>query len=194
MVRASATLRFKLWVYFCSLDCKKWIGVTSLLSMQVLSLSFFIFYELTLPLLHKWLILSRLACWLSLTAILSFPLLLLHQQPLSLLKSTFIIYKRCNYHNYQLWLFFYLNYIENILYALIVLCIDGTVAQLATIITILGIKLVYFKNYIKKIEILKILTLMLFFASVLVACEMAETYSNSAMQGMAAALLLVIAV
>ena len=158
-----------MWIYFCILDSKKWIAITSLLTMQLLSVSFFIIYELTLPMNSLWHTLSQFLCFLVFLIILIFPLTMYNYEPLYLLKCTALIYKRRSYNKKSLWGFFYLNYLENIVYPLIVLSSLEAKYQLIGIITIQFIKVVIMRKVIKRIEVIKVCTLTFFFGSLLTA-------------------------
>lgn len=75
-VRESASFRYKCYVYLCKLDNKKWIGISSLWNMQVLSLSFLLLHELSIPFTSFYSLLSSLSCYLTLFIILFFPIYL----------------------------------------------------------------------------------------------------------------------
>lgn len=173
------------------MDDRKWVAVCSVVMMQLLSISFFILYEMTLPLslvaLNPWAAVSRLLCFLIFLLILLFPLILLNYEPLYLLKCLSIVYKRRPYTRTRLWLMFYLSYLENLAYPLAVLCCSSAVGQLAGILILLTFKLGMLRKVIKKIEILKILALLGFFTSLLVGC-----YAEKANTELMAAMLLLV--
>lgn len=75
-VRESASLRYKCYVYLCKLDDKKWIGISSLWNMHILSLCLLLLHELSIPFSSFYSVLSSLSCYLTLCAILFFPLYL----------------------------------------------------------------------------------------------------------------------
>jgi hypothetical protein len=135
--------------------------------MQLLSVSFFILYEMTLPMNSLWLILSRLLCYLVLLLILAFPLAMYHCESLHLLKCTALIYKRRPYTKQTLWCYFFLNYFENLLYPLVVLSTVEAKYQLIGIMIVQVIKLIVMRNVIKRIEMLRLVTLAMFFGSLL---------------------------
>ena len=169
------------------MDDRKWVAVCSIVMMQLVSISFFILYEMTLPLplasLNPWAAISRLLCFLFFLLILLFPLTLLNYEPLYLLKCISIVYKRRSYTRTKLWLMFYFSYLENLAYPLSVLCCSSAVGQLAGILAVLTFKLLLLRKVIKRIEVLRILALLGFFASLLVGCytEKVKTELMSAM-------------
>ena len=76
-VREIAGFKMKLYVFLRVIDDRKWVVICSLVMMQIISSSFFIFSELSLPFSGSWALVSRISCYIILALILAFPLLFL---------------------------------------------------------------------------------------------------------------------
>jgi len=74
-----------------------------------------------------------------------------HYEPLHLLKCTTLIYKRRTYSKQSLWFFFFLNYIENLLYPVIVLSTMEVKMQLGGIILVQIVKGIAMRGVMKRI-------------------------------------------
>lgn len=177
-VRSQAPFRYKMHIYLCVMDKKKWVIIWSLWSMHVLSLSFLLLEELTLPLNSFWTFLSNLTCYTFATLILSCPFVLLRYQPLYLHKCLSLCYKRRSYKNWQLWVYFYLTYSENIIYALIVVSNNEILYQLVGILVLLTFKYIILRGRIKKIETLRLAAIFGFFVVMLVSHYMDQSKTS----------------
>ncbi len=119
--------------------------------MQLLSNTFLIFHEYTIPTYDHHSLLSKSIATIALTLILTFPCLLLTYEPLYLLKSAGIIYKRKVYNFRTIWLYFLAVYAENLMYPLALIVLNDSIHQLLCIIGISVFKLYLFRKVIKKL-------------------------------------------
>lgn len=126
--------------------------------------------------------------------IVVYPLCLVNYEPLYVLKCLSVCYKRREYKRWELWMSFYFVYLENVGYALIVLSCEGATTQLASIVGVQLVKLIYFRKKLKKIEFLRVGSLVIFFTAMLVGCVLPSTMAASMTQVIVGALLGVLAV